>query len=311
MPEVRTWLEWQIQRKNRSPMAFAIIGAHIGLLLWIDKYWLGNNIDSVFDIESDNTESGWAAWNTFLILTNPHVDFFRVLRKQYQFAVGKLVRLEPPARSQRGEGPLQRLAEHLVILYVRGELSRSEDRELFGQFIRESHSFLRIHAIRFAGNTLLREDDKLTEPYTTRFRSLWELYWPTFGADDVLHGDESAPYMPWFTCKCLPADWQLTNFDAYVRASLPSRRDDVFVMVRMIDMARLDPSRTLALLDTLVRQDDTGRFLGEREAMRGILSIAMRAGGNARHLAERLIDHLGRCGQVEYGELLQISVEAG
>lgn len=92
MPEMRQLLERQLEANRSSFEARGVFGENVALLYWIDPEWLRANADRIFDIapspEVDlTTQHGWAAWNSFLVSTRPHIEYFNVLSKQFKLAI--------------------------------------------------------------------------------------------------------------------------------------------------------------------------------------------------------------------------------
>ena len=68
-------------------------------------------------------------------------------------------------------------------------------------------------------------------------------------------------------------------------------------------MTRLNRQRG-TLFSLAVADDENGRIYGWRDHAKRVLAAGLSAGGNANHLAQDIIDRLGRRGFVEFGELL-------
>lgn len=162
MPEVRTMLEWQIDPENRSVEVLSIIGSRMGLIYWIDKSWLERNVNRIFDLESieqcPSMMHGWSAWNSFLVRATPHVEFYKLFKKKFAHAVGQANKIQ--LREEPYVQPMNCLAEHLIILYGRGQLGLDDDSGLLRRFLSDSVPSIRMHAFGLIGRSLM-DDEKV------------------------------------------------------------------------------------------------------------------------------------------------------
>ena len=129
MPEVRGLLEGQLDRSDDCFIARAAFGRRLGLLLWLDAEWLRAHADNIFDLtlfeQNPAKAYGWAALNTFLFSNRPHIEFYTLLRSQFSYAVDQASNVGELKESR--EQPFARLAEHLMVLYGRGNLGDSSE----------------------------------------------------------------------------------------------------------------------------------------------------------------------------------------
>lgn len=305
MPEVREMLEWQISKENRSFEALAIIGLHLGLIYWIDKEWLATNADRLFYLEGLKEEPalphGWAAWNALLVWARPHIEFYRLFKKQFAYAVAEATRLELAEQSR--EQPMNHLGEHLITLYVRGQLGLDDDEHLLRRFLNDANPDIRRHTIGFVGRSI-KDDQPLPDEFVARFRELWEMYWAGPGKKDAEQKPDAWLFGMWFASRQFPDAWALERLEAFVEV-VPTPEPDHMVVERLAEIGITDIARTTRILDRMVRGDREGwRMHGWLKPARQILDVAMKSGGDARRLAEQTIDYLGRRGHTEFGELL-------
>lgn len=305
MPEVSAMLEWQIAPEHQSFESFATIGAHVGLLCWIDKPWLEANASQIFDlsgIEREPTRAyGWAAWNAFLVWGKPHISYYQMLRQQYAYAVENISGVELP--SNAGSTPLHHLGEQLVILYGRGDLAIYGDEELLYRFLQVASSDIRSQTIAFVGRSL-HGDKNVPTAVLERFRKLWDWYWPEWGRKDVKARPESGLFAAWFICSLFPVEWRLERLESLLTL-LPMPEDAGEIVEHLAEIADTHTEVATRVLDGIIRADREGwRAYEWREPARKILATALRSDEAVRRTARQLVDDLGRRGFVEYGELL-------
>jgi len=305
IPEIRTMLEWQITPENGSFEVLSIIGAHITLLYWIDRAWLAANTDSIFDLRRFDAEPekayGWAAWNAFLVWVHPRIDFYRLFKPQFRYAVEQAskVRLTEPSRTQ----PMHRLGEHLVVLYGRGQLGLEDDEQLLRRFLSTAIPEIRRHAVGFVGRTL-EGDKEIPDKVVQRFMELWDWYWPTCGRDDANEKPDDLLFGSWFACGKFPAQWSLDRLEQFVEV-VPVPEPDHAIAEQLASIAQTDIMKTVRILDRMIRGDQSGwRIHGWLDPAKKILGLALSTGGSVREKADLLIDYLGRRGYTDFGKLL-------
>ena len=137
-----------------------------------------------------------------------------------------------------------------------------------------------------------------------RFMELWDLYWSSVGRKDAEERADAWLFGPWFISDAFPSDWALSRLEDFVQVAGTAEPDHE-AAEQLARLAPIDPARSVRILDQMARKDREGwKFYSWRESAIQILKIAIGAGGEAREIAVRLIDHLGRRGYVEFGELL-------
>jgi hypothetical protein len=304
IPEVREMLQWQIAQTNRTFQAMSVIGSKIGLIFWIDRHWLAENAAKLFSLEgiefTPPVAEGWAAWNAFLIWMRPHIEFYRLFKAQFAYAVARAVKIIP---TERACEPLEHLGEHLILLYGRGQLTLDDDEQLLRQFLTHSNSDIRRHSIGFVGKTLQGER-KVPDSILERFMDLWDWYWPNIGQFDVKTIRRDYLFGPWFTSGQFPEQWSLERLEQYVKVA-PTPEPGHLIAERLAKIGAVDIGCAISALDHLVRNDKDGwHTSGWSDSAEKILGLALAAGHNAREKAVMLIDHLGRRGYTEFGKLL-------
>jgi len=306
MPEVRAMLQWQLDPENRSFEALSVIGSRWNLLYWIDKSWLADVIDRIFDLanakQSPIAGEGWAAWNAFLVWVRPYIEYYRLLQKQFAYAVGQSSTVQLPGNESRGQ-PMFRLGEHLVLLYGWGQLGFDDDDGLLRRFLVTANSRIRMHAVGFVGQVLER-DAEIPEDIIKRFMKLWEFYWANTGPQDAKERPGTWLFGSWFACHHFPQQWSLDRLQEYVAVD-PAPEPDQTIVERLAMIAPHDVTKAVAILDVMIRGDHEGwRIQGWIDPAMEILKLGINGDEDARDRAVKLINHLGRLGHVVFGKLL-------
>lgn len=304
MPELQRFLEGEIAQSNRTVGALAVIGSRIGLLYWIDKDWLGANADRLFQLDSAGlppSADGWAVWNAFLMWVGPHIEYYRLFKTQYALSVEEAASVVLTERD-RGN-PMSRLGEHLMVLYGRGQLSLDDDDGLLRRFVRKSNPEVRRGTIEFAGR-VVSGDEEVPNEVVLRFKTLWDFYWEGPGKKDARGRPDMWSFGLWFSSGRFPVQWALERLDSFTREN-PTPEPTQAVVKELARVAESDEIRAVRILDRMVRGDTTGWWTQEwLDAAGRVLEVAMRAGGDARSIAEEVVEHLGRRGHMQFGTLL-------
>ena len=276
-------------------------------MYWIDRDWLAANAGRLFHLhgieELPQETQGWAAWNAFLAWVPPHIEFYRLFRDQYSFAVTQAAETDLGEASH--ERPMDHLGEHLMLLYGRGQLGLDEDDGLLRRFLARSNPDIRRHAIGFVGQVLDREST-LPQDFVDRYQSLWEVYWAGPGRTDAQEKPDALLFGLWFSSGRFSPQWAVPRLHEFAEV-VPIPEPDHGVVNELARVASTNVLNALEVLERMVHAGQEGwRVQGWLDPAKTILELAMRAGGEARVRAERLIDHLGRRGFTSLGNLLAL-----
>ncbi|MDI6448673.1 hypothetical protein [Anaerobaca lacustris] len=305
MPEVREMLEWQIAEENRTVDVMAVIGSRIGLIYWIDKKWLAENVHRLFPLdemkETPFVREAWAAWTAFLVWERTHIEFYRMLKSQFAYAVEQTAGIE--SGEDRREEPMRRFGEHLMLLHGRGQLGLDDDGGLIRRFIENASPNLRRHTISFVGQSL-DESEKVPSEVIQRFMVLWEEYWAGLGKRDAEEKPDAWLFGWWFSCGKFPDQWALDQLEQFVNVT-PTPEPDHSIVERLAKIAHVDIRKSVRILDRMIRGDQEGwRIHSCLDQAKAILRQAMKTQGEAQERAVALIDYIGRRGYTEFGQLL-------
>lgn len=308
MPEVREMLEWQIAKENRSFEVMSIIGSKFGLIYWIDKEWLSENAEKIFQLEGFEQKppvvEGWAAWNAFLVWVRPHIEFYRLFKSQFAYAVEQAAKVK--LTEDTHQQPMCHLGEHLMLLYGRGQLGLDDDAGLLKSLLEKANSQIRCHAIGFVGRSLEREE-KIPEDVIDRFVNLYDIYWPDPGKKDAEKKPNAWLFGTWFSSGQFPDQWALDRLEKFVEVvKIPE--PDHRVVEKLADIAGVDIAKSVQILDLMVRGDQEGWHIDSwLDSAKKILEQAMKKNGEVREKAVALIDYFGRRGYSDFGILLNRS----
>ncbi len=306
MPEVREMLEWLIASENRSFEALSVIGSRINMIYWIDKKWLAENAEPIFQLEGIEqtplVAQGWAAWNAFLIWVKPHIEFYKIFKSQFAYAVEQVAKVT--LTEHNGKQPMYRLGVHLMLIYGRGQLGLDDDGRLLRRFLESAIPDIRRQVIGFVGKSL-QGDEKVPVEVTERFMALWDLYWADHGKKDAKEKPDAWLFGTWFSCGQFPDQWALDRLEEFVEV-VPTPESNLDIAEKLAEITHVNPAKSVQILERMVRGDKEGwRIHGWIDSAEKILEQALKTSGEAREQAENLIDHLGRRGYTDFGKLLK------
>lgn len=311
IPEVRDLLESELARPDADSGGWAMFGWRFGLLYELDRNWTESRVSKIFDLRaierSRENALGWSAWTTFLFSHRPHIAIYSVLRDQYSYAVDQSVR-EPATNSH--DHPSDRLAEHLIVLFGRGNLGDSFDEALSSddgiiqRLVTRSHPTVRSHAMHFVGSSL-RQGGSVPAATLNRFSDLWSFYWNTCGRDDAKSSPRSNVFGYWFCSGLFDPKWSIRRLLDFV-ITAPLAEPDDLIVEQLSKVCQHDPLHAVKVIQALVLGDTDGwRVSSWKDDAKIVLQEALRADKEASDVAKAVIDRLGRRGFSEFGQLLK------
>lgn len=306
LPEVRDMLAWQLEPGNRRVEALSIIGSRLNLVFWIDRGWLAVNAGRLFDLDGLDRRpvdgTGWSAWNGFLVWVRPHIEFYKLFREQFAYAVDQATKIKDVLERSRTQ-PMNHLAEHLMLLHGRGELSFDDDNGLLRTFMERANPGLRRYAVAFVGRSI-SVGEALPEDVVRRLQDLWEAYWKGHGPSDAREKPGEFLFGMWFTSGKFPEPWAVSRLREFAEVvGIPE--PDHAVAERLAAAAPKYVDDSLVILKSMIRGDKEGWHVHSWiDSAKSILKTGVAAGGASRAMAIEMINELGRRGFTELGELL-------
>ena len=308
MPEVSAVLERRLDRQLEPSLAIrAVYGQWFPRFVVLDEAWARDNRQRIFPASDEERDAWEAAWHAYVLCCPAYDNIFPVLRDEYSRAVD---RIDVQSSSARGPSdPDYHLAEHLMVFYWRGVVSRED---LIERFFARAPVPLRAHAIGFVGESLANREETAQAPpeeVIARLQGLLEwrirVIQESQGRED---GAELSEFGWWLVSKAFPDDWSLGRLEE-VLALARKVEPDHMVFERLAELAPQYPLQSVRCLTNMLEADDEGwSILGSGKEIRSVIAAAMRSGDDkARQVATVLINRLGERGRIEkYRDLLQL-----
>jgi hypothetical protein len=145
--------------------------------------------------------------------------------------------------------------------------------------------------------------ENLPNDIINRFKFLWDQYWNAIGKTDAEATPQSAVFGYWFCSGAFDPQWSLERLLAFVTAAQRAEPDNMIVE-QLAKICLNEPLRAAQVIQMLVLGDMEGWRVSswKSDAMK-VLKVAILADGEARLVAQEVVDRLGRRGFSEFGEL--------
>jgi hypothetical protein len=301
VPEVRELLDRHLDPEHDpSPAARAVYGQFFVTLYVIDQSWAKERAAAIFpEVDTPLRE---AAWGAYVIYNRPFREVFEALRPQYGTAVALLGTDGHGFRWMNGP-PADKLAEHLLALYWRGDLNLGEPDALVESFFASATLEARAHGLAFVGRSL-REVASVPSDVISRLIALWE--WRSHSAHAA--SAELAEFAWWFSSDHVPLAWRLAELTRLLEAGVSP--DPSFLVFETLGrVAPLDPLGTVRVLRLALEREDLRFAFSARDAeITSVLQEALSSEDEAaKTVAEDTVHWLGALGYRDFRYLLKTS----
>ncbi len=298
MPEVRRVLEAQLDPTlDEAPALRAVYGAWFGWLLLLDAQWMKARVHILFPEDKTHQHLRTSAWDAYLSFSPSYDHVFELLEPDYDLAVDRIAELDLPAGGAGPDRQAQRLAEHLITLYVRRRISLDDPSGLLARFFANASVSLRAYALEHVGRLLQTQGGPIPAEVLGALMRLWEnrLTAASAAADAAPsdRGDpaELASFGTWFASGKLQDSWALDQLISLLRlpAGVTATKQ---VVERLRTVSVSMPARAVESLGHLVRQESQGiRILGwSQEASAMLAAVAGGDDPEARRAALDLLE---------------------
>ena len=297
-PDVTAVLDAHLDITRDPSLAIrSVYGQWFPWLVLLDRDWATENVAKIFPSEDAAIHYWHAAWDTYVKFNPPHNDIAAILLPQYAAAVLKLDTV--PQERYVGADAVRELAQHVVMLYGRGQLETSS---LVQDFFDHAPDWLCAAAISHVGWSLGQGGD-IPIDAIERFQGLWEQRRDKSEAAPGAAKEELEAFGSWAYSKLFPAAWFLTELEC-VLCAVQNIDHDHTVMERLAELADEWPHETVRVAHLMIEFDVGWGPSGWETELERILGTATEStNSDARNEALSLIDLLGRKGFLSFREL--------
>lgn len=300
MPEARDVLDRHLDLAIDQSLAVrSVYGQFYPWLHLVDSEWAEALLDVIFPADLDRAAWFEAAWDAYIVYTQPFDRMAEVMRPAYTLAVDRIPTTSDESRSR--DNPGDHLAEHLAVFVVRDVLQRHD--ALVDRFFEVSPPALRGHVHEFLGRSF--HEVPPPEEAAGRSMALWEerlAYCQQSEDDDA---EELVAFGWWFIASAIDADWRLGNLLAVLRATGGRIAFPSSVFEELVDVADEHPREALQAVQLMVRgaADEGWEIVAGRDSIRAVLVAGLHGDMEVRTLATELTHELGARG---YGEFRSV-----
>ncbi len=305
IPEVKKILGEHLDiKKDPSLTIRAVYGWYFSQLVLFDRNWTIQNVNIIFPQDEEYINYWFAAWNSFVVFNSPHSKTFSILREQYLLAIERLAM--SPENWDAINNPFERLAEHLMLIYGRGQIEI--DDPLLKKFWNSSPISIRSHALRFIGSSLRSSKETIPDKTLIRLKKIWEsrLKAAKSSPQQEEFREELEAFGWWFTSGKFNDAWTYKQLFQVLQTS-GTIGDDVRVLEKIYIKAENYPEESIRILDTMIRRvKKYWKIIIWKEEAEVIIKKVLKSTDNkAKNLAENLIHYMGSIGFLEFRDLLR------
>ncbi|HYN98980.1 MAG TPA: DUF255 domain-containing protein, partial [Actinomycetota bacterium] len=275
MPEVREVLESHLDPvRDPSTAIRAVYGRWFAFMLMLDNRWASAAVPRIFSRDPEQVALRDAAWEAHVSFSNPYDHLLTVIEDEYSRGVEMVGRFSE--RPPNTISPENRLAEHLMVFYLRGKLALDRG-GLVGRFFAGAPDGLRYHAMAFIGRSLKNQQGMLPRDVAMRIQALWErrMQQVTSSGEDAGFEKELSAIGWWFASGKLDTSWSIRQLMKVLDLGLTVEPASA-VITRLKEMeASFADVKVRALSKILQREQDSVNLAAWTEDARAILNEAI------------------------------------
>jgi hypothetical protein len=305
MPEVREILDRHLDTREEPTLTIrSVYGQGLSFLAGLDSEWFRDNVERILPLGQGDSAYFTAAWESFVVFNQPYDTLLRELEPAYRKAIADI---NAPRTMQSPASPDDRLSEHLMVYYWRGQLTFEAKDRLLEDFYTHASDSVRGHAMWFVGRSVAGWEDAAPPEVFARLRSLMERRLRA-----VEQSASAAPFVKelggfgwWFTAEKFGEAWSLGMLLEVLR--LTKKIDGGMDVVKLLaGLSSQHPVECVACLDLMVQGDrDDWVLVGVELEARQIIKAALDSRQHDAVIAAgRLVELLIARGQYGFRSLL-------
>lgn len=166
--DVKSFLEKRMV-EEQSPAVHSVFGRFFQYLYYLDQEWVKVKVDQglLLPIESSKKTIWEADWQGYILFNRFYNDLFTQLKDHYKHAINNTSK----GSNRRDKQEDERLAEHIVLAYIRG-LEDLTDDGLVKMFFKNASLDARSRAIWFLGSIFEKESPD--SEMWSKLKALWQ-----------------------------------------------------------------------------------------------------------------------------------------
>ena len=302
-PEVKKVLSDHLDIKIDPQVGMrAVYGRWLPWLTLLDKEWVISNLKKILPSTPEQARYRESAWNTYIVFCGAYQSVFELLSDEYLFEINRIPELKQREGTNQSSDPINRLGEHLMVLYWQGALRDPNNSNHLADFFRLAPIKARENAVNFIGRALKNDDKKEIPPIILeRLVKFWN--WRK-SYDIETTRDELTEFGWWAISGKFEPDWMLSELEWVLRTTdwiEPSS----LLLDGIQNYIHTHPKIMLAITHAFIKGPiKTGRAWLNEERFREFLEV-LRKNIMPEQKAEfiELIDLLASAGYLEFRPL--------
>jgi hypothetical protein len=273
-----------------------IFGMQFGLLAWLDRTWLEQQLSALFPSKPHKVLDRFA-WNSYLRFSYPIAEMLPAMRFRYERAINAL---NPKASSV--DDTDRALGNHLTHYVAAGIIAL--DDPLLALFFSKSSLALRAQTVGDVGWHLGQDTEELGAAVQKRLMDFWESRYAAGLADRVNAREELGAFGWWLSSKKFPNDWAVRQAVG-VADNFRDLHPDFAVVERFAELAPTYPFESVHCLGIVFEEDREGWAIhGWGDNPRVIIREALKGGERSQAEAVHVVNLLVARGHRGYRTML-------
>lgn len=294
-PEVFAILDRHLDVANEPTKAVrSMYGRWLPWLFVLDRHWTRNALARIFSEKPVGFRE--SAWNTYILFCDAYDDTFSEVHAYYLEAVNRI------ALDEAGDydSPASRLADHLMLFYLRGKVALSSD--LIKLLFQKANAKLRAHVIDIVGRLVTSDKKEIPAEVYERAKALWLWRVEECRKLPLPERRELSEIGWWSDADFFEDDWFLDQMAVALELSR-GITPDFHVMDRLDAAAEQHPEKVALVLHRIIeyRVTDHGYFGWVDKAGSVLEKLIV---SSARESATKMVHQLGALGFNQFGRLL-------
>jgi hypothetical protein len=279
-----------------------IYGEFLPFLIHVDAAWITQHVESIFPGRPPLRPLRDVAWAAYLGANPAYDAVFQSLRSMYLSAIGEIGTPRFTGSGHLLDDPDGNLANHLMQLYWRGEITLDPGEPL-DQFYSRASDKLAAQMVGYVGRSMSEMKEPIPAEVLARLGRLWTLRLQQ--VTGTQHANEMAAFGWWFNSGSFEDKWALDRLQQTLQRSGGSMEPKLGTLKRLARLADKYPSEVISCTEMIVNAEPVYVILWVDD-LRSILGTIVRVGdAGAVRRAHTLIHSLGSRGYHEYRDLLQ------
>lgn len=233
-------------RQDPSLAARGVFGSRLPNLIALDETWVREHLDLLFPASADLVRR--LTWQSYVMWNRPYTGVRAVISDEYRAAIDRLGPAGRRTRLDVGE----KLAEHLMSFYLRGDIDLASSDGLLAAFYAQAPAAVRGQATEFIGQVLHRGATEVTPEHCERLRSLWG--WRYAQASQLPHADrrtELENFGWWVASDACDQEWLLAELIKTLEL-IGSIESDSLVMEKLVTLAPTRADNVLHAVELMI-----------------------------------------------------------